>query len=62
MNHKRGLPPEAAEPHTKEPVMEKGTTYVGLDVHKRSIAISVQWPGVVDQEGQKKGLIGRIFT
>jgi len=25
--------------------MEKGTTYVGLDVHKRAIAISVRWPG-----------------
>jgi transposase len=25
--------------------MEQGTTYVGLDVHKRGIAISVRWPG-----------------
>lgn len=30
--------------------MEKGTTYVGLDVHKRSIAISVRWPGVMEPE------------
>lgn len=32
--------------------MEKGTTYVGLDVHKRSIAISVRWPGVAEPEGR----------
>jgi transposase len=30
--------------------MEKDTTHVGLDVHKRSIAISVRWPGVVEPE------------
>jgi transposase len=44
------LPLHAAEPHTKEPVMKKGTTYVGLDVHKRTIAISVRWPGVAEPE------------
>jgi hypothetical protein len=35
----------AVEPHAKEPVMEQGTTYVGLDVSKRTIAIAVRWPG-----------------
>lgn len=25
--------------------MKKGTTYVGMDVHKRSIAVAVRWPG-----------------
>jgi transposase len=30
--------------------MEQGTTYVGLDVHKRAIAISVRWPGGGESE------------
>ena len=30
--------------------MEKGITYVGLDVHKRGIAISVRWPGGQEPE------------
>ena len=25
--------------------MEEGTTYVGMDVHKRTIAVSVRFPG-----------------
>ena len=40
----RGLPFWAAEPHTKEPVMDEGTTYVGMDVHKRTIAVSIRLP------------------
>ena len=34
--------------------MEKGTTYVGLDVHKRGIAISVRWPG--GQEPERRSI------
>ena len=25
--------------------MDKGTTYVGMDVHKRTIAVSIRYPG-----------------
>ena len=34
-----------AEPHRDEPVMERGATRVGLDVHKQSIAISARARG-----------------
>jgi transposase len=40
-----GWRPEASEPHTKEPVMKKGITYVGLDAHKKAIAVAVYFPG-----------------
>ena len=40
----RGLPFGTAGPHAKEPVMDEGTTYVGMDVHKRTIAVSVRYP------------------
>jgi len=40
----RGLRSGTAEPHAKEPVMDEGTTYVGTDVHKRTIAVSVRFP------------------
>lgn len=33
--------------------MEKGTTYVGMDVHKRSIAICVRWRGVAVPEERR---------
>ena len=39
-----GLPFGTAEPHAKEPVMDEGTTYVGMDVHKRTIAVAVRFP------------------
>jgi hypothetical protein len=29
----------------KEPVMEKGTTFVGLDVHKEAINVAMLLPG-----------------
>lgn len=36
----------AAEPQTKEePVMKKGTTHVGMDVHKKDIAVAMLVPG-----------------
>jgi hypothetical protein len=37
----RGLPSGTAEPHAKELVTEEGATYVGMDVHKRTIAVSI---------------------
>ncbi len=40
----RGLPFGTAEPHAKEPVMDEGTTHVGMDVHKRTIAVSIRFP------------------
>ena len=37
---------KAAEPHTKEgPVMGKATTYVGMDVHQKDIAVAMLVPG-----------------
>jgi transposase len=33
--------------------MQKGTTYVGLDVHKRAIAITVRWPGSGEPETRR---------
>ena len=46
----RGLPYGTAEPHAKEPVMEEGTPYVGMDDHKRTSAVSIRFPdGTRDQ-------------
>lgn len=42
--------PEAVAPHTKEPVVSQNTTYIGLDVHKRSIAVAVREGGSPVQE------------
>jgi hypothetical protein len=51
VNTTRGLPLKAVEPHAKEPVMEKGTPYVGMDVHKRSIALALRHPsGTVSEQ------------
>jgi hypothetical protein len=41
----RGLPSGTAEPHAKELVMKEGITYVGMDVHKRTIAVSIRYLG-----------------
>ena len=35
----------APEPHTKEPIMEEGITFVGQDAHKVAINVSVLFPG-----------------
>ena len=43
---------EAVEPHTKEPVVSEDITYIGLDVHKRSIAVAVRQGGVLVHEEQ----------
>ena len=51
MDTPRGLSLEAAEPHAKEPVMKKGTRYVGMDVRKRSIALAMRDPsGAVSEQ------------
>ena len=47
-----GCRPEAAEPHTKEPVVSQDTSYLGLDVHKRSISVAVRKGGALVHEEQ----------
>ena len=44
--------PQAVEPHTKEPVVSKNITFIGLDVHKRSIAVAVRQAGFPVHEEQ----------
>jgi transposase len=45
-----GYRPGAVEPHTKEPVMKDGTTYVGIDSHKASLVVAVRKSGVEKPE------------
>jgi transposase len=44
--------PKAVEPHTKEPIVSKDITFMGLDVHKRSIAVAVREADSPVQEEQ----------
>lgn len=44
--------PKAVEPHTKESVVSEDITFMGLDVHKRSIAVAVREAGCPVQEEQ----------
>jgi transposase len=40
------------EPHTKEPIVSEDITYMGLDVHKRSIVVAVRQRGKLVHEEQ----------
>ena len=44
--------PKAVVPHTKEPVVHQDITFIGLDVHKRSIAVAVRQAGALVHEEQ----------
>ncbi len=50
----------AAEPQTKEePVMKKGTTHVGMDVHKKDIAVAMLVPGSSEPVSWTQRGVGR---